>query len=256
MKKLAILVVLIYSVNISWSQGWLDVGLKGGWGPTFLFNQKIFDDSRYNHKFSFNGMFGAKLGYNINVNHEVTFDFMVGGLKQDFGYSMQLDSNASAQSYTSSINYKSFDFLLMYRNNNDGKYFEIGPIMSKIRSIERDDSFYFSGTDSNFGLDDLNATQFGLSLGFGAYFMGTENFGITGGLRLSYMFSDLINNSNATSEGYPFGQHYVTYSTLSGNQAPTESATHPLFVQLIFEANLDFAYLAKANCGRRKLLMF
>lgn len=256
MKKLAILFILFCGFNMSWAQGWVDVGLKGGWGPTFLFNQKVFDDSRYNHQITGRGTFGAKLGFNFNQNHEVTFDFMVGGMTQNFGYSMQLDSSASSQTYTSSINYSSFDFLLLYRNNNDGKYFEIGPIISKIRSIERSDSFYFSGTDDSFGMDDINAAQYGISVGFGAYFMGTDNFGITGGLRISYMISDLINNANAPTQGYPFGQHYVTYSSLSGSQAPTESASHPLLVQLVFEANLDFAYMAKANCGRRKLLMF
>ena len=32
--------------------------------------------------------------------------------------------------------------------------------------------------------------------------------------------------------------------------------TFPVTLQLVFEANLDFAYLAKAQCGRRKLLTF
>ncbi|CAG5080394.1 hypothetical protein [Parvicella tangerina] len=256
MKKLVLILILFSSINVYWSQGWVDIGVKGGWGPTFLFNQKVFDDSRYNHEFTARGTFGGKIGLNFNMNHEVTFDFMVGGMNQNFGYSMMLDSSASANSYTSSINYQSFDFLLMYRNNSEGKYFEVGPILSSVRSVERGDSFFLSGNDAGFGMDDINKLQYGVSLGFGAYFMGTDNFGITGGLRISYMMSDLINNANATGEGYPFGQHYVTYSSLSGSAAPTSSASHPLLIQLVFEANLDFAYLAKANCGRRKLLMF
>lgn len=256
MKKLAILIILFSGINISWSQGWVDIGIKGGWGPTFLFNQKVFDDSRYNHTFTTRGMFGGKIGYNFNVDHEITFDFMVGGLSQNFDYTMQLDSAANSMAYNSSISYKAFDFLLMYRSNTEGKYFEVGPILSKIKSIDRTDSFLLSGTDTNFGMDDINQLQYGLSIGFGAYFLGTENFGITGGVRISYMASDLINNSNAPDQGYPFGQHYLTYSSISGSQAPSSSATHPLFFQLVFEANLDFAYMAKANCGRRKLLMF
>jgi hypothetical protein len=190
------------------------------------------------------------------MNHEVTFDFMVGGMAQDFGYSMLLDTAGSTQAYNSSITYQSFDFFLMYRNNNDGKYFEVGPVMSSIRSIERKDSFFSGGTDDSFGMDDINKPIYGISLGFGAYFMGTDNFGITGGLRMTYMVSDLINNSNAPTQGYPFGQHYVASSALTNATAPTSSASHPLLIQLVFEANLDFAYLAKANCGRRKLLMF
>ncbi len=257
MKKLVLILTLFSSVNVFWSQGWVDIGIKGGWGPTFLFNQKVFDDSRYNHEFTANGTFGGKLGLNFNMNHEVTFDFMVGGMKQNFGYSMLLDTvSTDVNNYSSSISYRSFDFMLQYRNNKDGKYFEVGPILSNVRSVSRGDSFYSGGTDTNFGMEDINKLQYGLTLGFGAYFLGTDNFGITGGLRLSYMFSDLINNGNAPSQGYPFGEHYVTYSQFSGSAAPTSSASHPLFVQLVFEANLDFAYLAKANCGRRKLLMF
>lgn len=256
MKKLATLIIFFYSINMSWSQGWVDIGIKGGWGPTFLYNQKVFDDSRYNHTFTNRGMFGAKIGYNFNVDHEITFDFMVGGMSQEFSYSMQLDSSASSESYNSTISYNSFDFLLMYRSNSEGKYFEIGPMLSKIRSAKRTDSYYASGTDESFGMDDVNPLQYGLSVGFGAYFLGTDNFGITGGLRISYLFSDLINNSNSPEQGYPFGQHYVNNSTFTGSQAPTSSTSHPLLVQLVFEANLDFAYMARANCGRRKLLMF
>lgn len=257
MKKLLLILILFSGVNVSWSQGWLDIGLKGGWGPTFLFNQKVFDDNRYNHKITTKGTFGGKIGINFNMNHEITFDFMVGGMRQDFGYSMLLDTASSTvESYTSSMDYSSFDFLLMYRNNEEGKYFEVGPVISKIRSVNRSDSFYSSGVDPNFGMDDVNPLQYGLSVGFGAYFMGTENFGVTGGLRITYLASDLINNSNATGEGYPFGGPYVTYSGLNGSTAPSSSASHPLLVQIVFEANFDFAYLAKANCGRRKLLMF
>lgn len=257
MKKLSLFAVLFSLFTFNHAQGWVDIGLKGGWGPTFLFNQKVFDDSRYNHQFTGKGTFGGKIGMNFNANHEVTFDFMVGGLSQNFGYSMLLDTSSSTtNSYTSNISYSCFDFMLQYRNNNEGKYFEIGPIISNIRSVSRSDSYFQNGTDPNFSMADINKLQYGLTFGFGAYFMGTDNFGITGGLRISYLFSDLINQSSAPSQGYPFGEHYITYSGLNGTQAPTTSVTHPLLIQLVFEANLDFAYMAKANCGRRKLLMF
>jgi hypothetical protein len=76
--------------------------------------------------------------------------------------------------------------------------------------------------------------------------MGTDNFGITAGVRMSYMFSDLI-SPNGQLLNYPQGPNVVVDS-----YAPS----HPLYVQLIFEANFDLAYMARANCGRTKLMMF
>ncbi len=241
MKKL-LLILALFSTSVSFfSQNWLDVGIKGGWGPTFLFNQSIFDDGSYNHQISTRGTFGAKLGFNFNPNHEITFDFMVGGLNQDFKFNVSDSGTIGTQEFGSNIKYSSFDFLLMYRNNNEGKYFEIGPIISNLRSVNKT----VEGVDDiNFDITKVNKIQSGIALGFGAYFMGTDNFGITGGVRISYMASDLISEAGK-SNNYPTGKPYDTYK-----------ATHPLLVQLVFEANLDFAYLAKANCGRRKILMF
>lgn len=241
MKKLLLIAVLFFSGLSLIGQNWLDIGIKGLWGPTFLYNQNIFDDGNYNHQITTNGGFGAKLGYNFGPNHELTFDFMVAGLKQDFKFNIVDTSDNSSTEYASNINYKSFDFLLMYRNNKDGKYFEVGPIISNMRSVGRKVEDVM---DPNFDLDKVNKMQAGVTLGFGAYFLGTENFGVTGGLRISYMATDLFSN-NGINSGYPTGVAYSSYK-----------ATHPLFVQLVFEANLDFAYLARASCGRTKLLMF
>jgi hypothetical protein len=129
----------------------------------------------------------------------------------------------------------------MYIFYNDGKYFELGPIISNLRSVE---SKVEGIMDSNFDMDKVNKLQAGVSIGFGAYFMGTDNFGVTGGLRISYMATDLF-SANGINAGYPTGTAYSSYK-----------ASHPLYVQLIFEANLDFAYLARASCGRTKILMF
>ncbi|MCB9189993.1 MAG: hypothetical protein H6599_12020, partial [Flavobacteriales bacterium] len=62
MKKLFLFAVLFSLFSFNHAQGWVDIGLKGGWGPTFLFNQKVFDDSRYNHQFTGKGTFGGKIG--------------------------------------------------------------------------------------------------------------------------------------------------------------------------------------------------
>jgi hypothetical protein len=241
MKKLLLIAALFFSGLSLIGQNWLDIGIKGLWGPTFLMNSNIFDDQNFNHQITTKGGFGAKLGYNFGPNHEVTFDFMMSGFAQDFKFNIMDPTDSTTTELGSTMGYKSMDFLLMYRNNNNGKYFEVGPIVSNLRSVENKVEGIM---DSNFDLDKVNKMQAGVAVGFGAYFIGTDNFGITGGLRISYMATDLFSN-NGISDGYPTGTTYSSYK-----------ASHPLFVQLIFEANLDFAYLARASCGRTKIMMF
>ncbi len=246
MKKLVFaLIVFLNTVQIS-AQSWVDLGLKGQWGPTFLYNQSIFDDGHYNNKLTTKGGFGFKVGYNFNDKHELTFDFMINSFQQDFDYNFTDTLDDSFHSHISSIGYKSLDYILMYRNNSNGSYFEIGPVISTIRSVNRTDDFLSSTTDSNFDLDKVNTLQTGIVFGFGSYFVGTDNFGVTGGFRISYMFSDLI-STNGYNANYPKGNLMSTGQT---------SASHPLMVQLVFEANLDFAYLAHAKCGRTKMIFF
>jgi hypothetical protein len=81
--------------------------------------------------------------------------------------------------------------------------------------------------------------------GFGGYFLGTDNFGITLGARFIYGFGDLISPSGQ-SKHYPYFEQYATYKK-----------TAPFSAMLVAEANLDFAYMAKAKCkNKRKLILF
>jgi hypothetical protein len=246
MKILVFALALFTNGLVLNAQSWVDFGVKGQWGPTLLLNKAVFDDSNINHQLKTKGGFGAKIGFNFNDMHEVTFDFMASGFQQDFVYSIADTSDNSRANYNSGIEFRSLDFMLMYRNNKDGTYFEVGPVISSIKSASRFDDFKIPSTDLNFDTDQLTSMQTGLALGFGSYIMGTDNFGITAGFRMSYMFSDLISSSGQVMN-YPQGPNVVVDS-----YAPS----HPLYVQLIFEANFDLAYMARANCGRTKLMMF
>ena len=128
----------------------------------------------------------------------------------------------------------------MYRHNKDGRYVEIGPRMSLISNSNRTDDFYTEEFNQNY----FNNNIFGITFGFGGYMMGTENFGITAGARLGFGLSDLISNEGKIAN-MPALKSYDAYKP-----------TFPVTLELVFEANLDFAYLAKAQCGRRKLLAF
>ena len=74
--------------------------------------------------------------------------------------------------------------------------------------------------------------------------MGTDNFGITMGFRFNYDFSDAFTEDNMN---FPAMKNYSTAYTQS----------HPITAMLVMEANLDFAYMAKAKCkNKRKLILF
>lgn len=247
MRKTTLAILLFFIVNISFAQNWLDIGLKGGYGTSILMNGNIWSDGLYNHKITGVGNFGAKVGFNFDATHEITADVMFNKFHQEFKYDIELASATDStvlitEAHNSSLSYKSVDLIFMYRHNNDGRYSEIGPVISLLQTASRSDDLQGStvGNIKQY----LNPSIMGISGGFGTYIMGTENFGITAGARLTYMFSDLV-SSDGKILNMPTEKEYSSYK-----------GSFPLFVQIIFEANLDFAYLSKAQCGRRKLMTF
>ena len=118
---------------------------------------------------------------------------------------------------------------------------QIGSSIETILNCSREDDNNLAPSISK---NDLTRSIPCLVAGFGAYFMGTDNFGITTGLRISYGFSDIISNSGKNLL-LPNFKNYTTYTP-----------SHPLSIQFIIEANFDFAYVAKAQCSRRKLILF
>jgi len=138
------------------------------------------------------------------------------------------------------------DFILMYRHNKDGRYFEVGPGYSIIRKASGTNTLPTFETSDGVILDNLVPGYPTMNLGFGGYFIGTENFGITFGARFSYGLTDLISEEGQANHQYPANVSYATYTP-----------SHPFSAQLVMEANLDFAYMVKAKCSnKRKILLF
>ena len=241
MRKLLALLSCIFIFTAYHTQSWFDLGLKGGYGTSILMNNNIWDDSDYNHQISGAYSFGGKVGFNFNENHELTFDFMFNEFKQNFLYNQYDSISESSPLFKSSISYKSMSYIIMYRHNKDGRYSEIGTSIESILNVSREDEIdYFQGIERN----DFIKSQANIVAGFGAYLMGSENFGITTGLRISYGLKDLISLSGQ-NKNLPTLKFYDTYN-----------ASHPLSIIFIIEANFDFAYIAKAQCSRRKLILF
>lgn len=236
MKKLIFTIYLSCSLLLAYSQPWFDVGLKGGIGTSFMYNQKIFDDQEVIHKFKPGYNFGAKLGFNFIQEHQITFDVLKSSLVQGFEYSTPENPKLNRE-----FSFDAIDMLLMYRSNRGGTYFEVGPQWTTISNASYSDE----GEDMIQPLtasEILNKSNFGMAVGFGGYIFGTDNFGVSTGFRLSYMFNDL-----ATDEG-----RNINFPILKTSE--NSKATHNLSAMFVVEVNYDFGYLVSSSCGQRKKL--
>jgi len=239
--RILLAALIILSTFSVFCQRWLDVGLKGGYGTMLLMNSNLFSDNNYNHKLTGAYTLGGKLGYNLSNNHEITVDVMYSKFSQNFQFGITDTASRTLTQYTQNFSYNALDFILMYRSNKDGRYFEIGPKYSLIsNAIDRNDIDLNGSTPiDNF----IVPNTWGVVVGFGNYFFGTDNFGITFGARIGYDFTDIV-SLDGQRAGYPPGRDYTNYATST-----------PLSLMLVTEFNFDFGYIAKANCGERKKLI-
>jgi hypothetical protein len=239
-KLLTLSVITFLSIN-TYAQMWADIGIKGGWGLNFLYNKNMLDDD-FTAKFSTGFTVGGKLGWNFDDSHELTFDVMYYQFGQDFKYNVTDSLTNSSPEYDRQVKFSGMQFHLLYRHNNDGRYVEIGPSLTTAKNVTVTDDFLSPTLLTD--LDQHMKSHVGITFGFGGYFIGTENFGITMGIRINYAIADAVKDDGVTN--FPAFKTYDTYT-----------ATHPLTAMLVMEMNLDFAYMAKAKCSnKRKLILF
>ncbi|MFZ5552168.1 MAG: hypothetical protein ACOZCO_03560 [Bacteroidota bacterium] len=243
MRKLFLPAFILLFTLPSFSQRWVDIGFKGSWGPNWLFNKNILDDQEFNNQLSYGYNFGGKIGLNFNDFHEVTFDVLSGQFTQKFKFNVDDTATGASPLFDKSFKYSTLDFALLYRHNKDGRYFEAGPQFSLLKKASGTNS-YDATVDGDVKENFVdNYTSF--VFGFGGYFIGTENFGITFGARFAYTFTDVISAQGQINH-YPANQPYPTYAE-----------SHPFTAMLVMEFNWDFAYMAKAKCSnKRKLILF
>lgn len=243
MKKLLFISTLVLICLSGKAQTWFDIGLKGGIGSSFMYNSQIFDDQLIVHKFKPAYAFGAKIGFNFIQEHQITFDIMKSAFNQGFTYTPE---NSTIPGKESLREYKigGMDMLLMYRANKNGTYFEIGPQWSTYSTVKYSDTGGDHVSPNAIG-DYVNKSNFGMAVGFGGYIFGTDNFGVTTGIRLNYMFNDLASEEGKTAN-FPILQ-----------QTGKTNATHNIGALFIIEMNYDFGYLVSSRCGQRtKLFVF
>lgn len=241
-------VSLLISLN-TYSQGWIDTGVKGGFGVTQLVNKNVWNNGEVVNKISFGNSLGGKLGLNFNLNYQITVDFLYTSAKQEF----EFQPSSSNTTWSKNINYSTFDIPLLFRHNSDnGSFFEIGPQISFIRSFQQDIDGITKDIESNF-----EKTNFGAVVGVGSFMLGSKNLYLVFGIRAHYGFQDLLSEEGGknTNKYFP-----VTDGELDSDSEVFEfkdyAATSPISLIAYLEVNYDLAYLSTSHCKRTALKFF
>ncbi len=214
---------------------WFDTGLKIQYGATGMYNQAIVDSETYDYDISTGISFGGKLGINYDA-HGLAIDVMYSTWKQSFEF--------VPDQVNEDIEWNAIDVYMLYRNNANLGYFEIGPKASLIREVNG-----ISDGESTEFTDDYNGTAFSGVIGFGAYVLGNDGrFSGVLGLRFEYGFSDMIKKTRQDISPPLYDESIYT----DGYKKSV-----PIFAGLVFELNWGIGYFGKATCGARsKFIMF
>lgn len=239
MKRIiTVLNVFIFSQFIYAQGGWMEAGLKGGYGVNFLVNKNFYSDHNFSPKLSFGYMYGGKIGINFNEFHSITIDVTSSAFEQKYNYSL-LNPDSTRSIYLRSVGFNTLDFILMYRKASDGGYIEIGPQYSMLtRTSWSDQSAQSQNMDVS---SNLVKSYYAAVFGFGGYLAGTDNFRVILGFRATYALSDLI-SSTGKQNNFPSLTKYDTYR-----------ASNPLTGLMVLELNYDVGYFARSKCKKRKI---
>lgn len=226
----------------SYAQSWIDVGIKGSYGLTQIYNKSVWDNRKVVNKLSYGHNFGGKVGYNFNRVYSLTTDFLFGSASQVYEF------NTEGGSYEEKLVYNTFDLPLLLRvNSQSGNFFEVGPNVSWMYNHRE----IAQGT-TNEVKDYFNGTNYGFIIGMGAYMLGSKNNYLTFGARLHVGLSDMI-----SPEG---GQNANAFYPVMNNEVDIEiteySKTVPVYFTVNIEFNHDLGYLSRSKCKRTAFLFF
>ncbi len=245
MKKITIALLTLICSQPLFSQSWLDVGLKGGYGANLLYNKNFFDDGTFTPKVSFGYMYGGKIGMNINSSHAITIDIGSSVFSQSFAYSLK-NPDSTKTDYIRKVGFNSLNFLLMYKKTANSSYIEIGPQFSLVTKASYSDNSPLVQPSSFDVSANLVPSYFSAVVGFGGYLMGTDDFGVSFGVRVAYCFNDII-SSTGQLNNFPSVVKYPTYKP-----------SNPVSAMFVLSFDYDLFYIAHSggNHKRSKILMF
>jgi hypothetical protein len=251
--------IFFISLN-AFSQGWLDCGVKGGFGGAALVNSNVWKSSTVEHLLSPAYTFGGKVGVNFNMNFQITFDIMHKKSSQRYLFQPELESavnGALRTKWNKTVTLNSFDLPLLFRHNGDnGSFFEIGPQFSIIGKI-KETTDQPSASQTRDIKDNFTKTNLGAIVGFGSFMLGTQNTYLVLGFRVHYGLQDLISKKGGKdlNSYYPINNGELE-SFEPGFQFDEYKVTNPLSAVVYLEVNYDLAYLTRSNCKRTALKFF
>ncbi len=231
-KQSLILLVLLFSTVLGAQEIWLEMGLKGGGGTSFLLNKNIFDDDSYRYLVTPMYGGGARVALNFGPYHGLSLE----GLYNQSGQNFEFD--LLQKGLRNDISWKSIDAFLMYRYIRNKAYVEAGPMYSLVQSVEQVISDVEISTASRYYEKSYLAGVFG----FGGYLAGSNTFSIGLGFRLHYGLTNFV-SSEGTKLGYPNPISSLAYKRIE--------PTHPAFAQVLLEFNFGVGKWAKVSCSKR-----
>ena len=247
MKKLVFSLLALFAfISSGLAQGgkhktaWIDLGLKGGAGTTWLMNANVFNEGTLEHAFSFGSTVGLKFGFNANNVVEFTGE----GLMTFFNQKYNGKDTAMGQSWSKTVKLTQINVRLLLRLNLSGAYVELGPQLSFLNGATE----FYPGDLSAFPSADVTdrftATHMSGVFGFGRWIgTGVDNFNLALGLRFTYGFQDILSNTGGKGSTV----HYPDNSAVYSDYAPTK----PFSGMLILELNWDLAYLLNRTVCHR-----
>ncbi len=233
-RHLLTIAALLFCLSLSAQEIWLETGIKGGGGTSFLLNKGILDDSDYRYQLTPMYGAGAKVALNFGPFHGIALEGMYSQSGQNFTYQVP----ATNVDLKNEIQWKSIDAYLMYRYIRNRAYLEIGPMYSLVQSVEQTDN----------GTELLNTDRYyennylAGAVGFGGYLAGSSTFTVGLGIRMFYGITNFVNDAG-TDLGYPNPGHSLTYDNIE--------PTHPVGAQVILEFNFGIGHWAKTSCSKR-----
>lgn len=251
--------IFFVSLN-AFSQGWVDCGIKGGFGGSALVNSNVWRNSTVEHLLSPTYTFGGKVGLNFNMNFQITLDFMHKKLSQRYLFQPELESTFGGDARTNwnkTVKYNSFDLpLLLRHNSNSGSFFEIGPQFSFLGGAKESTDQPGVPSDNNVK-NYFSKTNLGAVIGFGSFMLGTDNTYLILGFRVHYGLQDILSEDGGKDLNtyYPVNnQELETFEP--GFQFENYKPTNPLSAIVYLEVNYDLAYLTRSECKRTALKFF
>jgi len=217
------------------SQVWFDAGVKAAVGPTFMWDQNVFDDAHYKHKLTMGNSFGGRLGVNFGYHAGASLEYNASTGKQTF------ELNGDPQN---TFKWKHNDILVLFRYSGNGAYVEIGGEYSIMGDVilERHNLNTEEEVSDKFAKNYKSGV-----FGFGSYLLGGDLITLNLGIRLHYAFDDMVNEQGKEAN-YPLVDQVLP---------DPSKKTLATAAQLQAELNYAWGRFAKTACSERwRLFLF